>query len=110
VSRNNLIRPSDRPEEPGFVSRLFDMLEGLLKGRTRNVGSVTLTANVTTTVVDNVLFESAQVVMLTPTTSTAATELGAGGLYVSAKTSGSFTITHANNAVTTRTFDYAFWG
>jgi hypothetical protein len=110
MSRDNLINPSEPPTAPGFVRRLFDALEGVLNGRSRNQGSVTLAANVTTTVVDNPLFESHQTPVFVPLTANAAAEIGAGGLYVSARTRGQFTITHANAATTDRTFEYVFVG
>lgn len=110
MSRDNLISPSDRTDEPGFVSRLFDALEGVLKGRTRNIGEVTLVENDTETVVDNPLFESHQVPVFTALTADAAAEIAAGGFYVSARANKQFTITHANDASTSRTFGYTFTG
>jgi hypothetical protein len=47
---------------------------------------------------------------LFPRTAHAAAELAAGGCYVSAVGSGSFTLTHANNAQTDRTFSYVCLG
>lgn len=110
MSRDNLIRPSDKADEPSFVSRLFDMLEQILKGRTRNVGEVTLTENATTTAVDNPLFESHQTIHFTAMTADAAAEIAAGAFHVSSRGSKQFTITHANDASTTRTFSYTFTG
>jgi hypothetical protein len=47
-------------------------------------------------------------VVFAPSTATAATEFGAGTLYVSTLTAGtSFVITHVNSAVADRTFRYA---
>jgi len=108
MSRDNLISPADRLEDPGFISRLFDALEGALKGRTRNQGTLTLTANVTTTVVDNPLYESHQTIVLMPTTANAATAIAT--TYVSARTAKQFTLTHANTATTDRIFEYVFVG
>lgn len=110
MSRNNLISPADKPDEPGFVWKLFDMLEGLLNGRSRNQLSVTLTANQATTVVDHPLFESHQTPVFVPLTANAAAEIGAGGMYVSARANKQFTITHANNAQTDRDFECIFIG
>lgn len=106
----NLLKPVERVDEPGFVSRLFRQIQSLIDGRIASMGTVTLTANVATTTVDNPLFEPQQAVALEPTTANAAAEKGAGTMYVSAKTKGQFTITHANNAQTDRTFDYLFLG
>ncbi len=76
----------------------------------RNIGAVTLTDSSSTTVVDDPLFESQQVPVFTPLTANAATEVGAGGMYVSARVNKQFTITHANNAETDRDFEYIIVG
>ena len=49
-------------------------------------------------------------VFLFPKTAHAAAELAAGGCYVSAVAAGTFTLTHANNAQTDRTFAYVCLG
>jgi len=73
-------------------------------------GEVTLDTNQATTSVSNAAMRSTKKVVLIPTTANAAAELGAGGLYISDKSDGSFTITHANSATTERTFDYLILG
>jgi hypothetical protein len=110
VNRENPINPAEAYDTPGFKRRLFEVLELLLNGRTRNQGSITLDASVTTTAVDNPNFESHQTVVFSPLTANAAAEIGAGGMYVSSRTTGQFTITHANNAQTDRNFEYVFVG
>lgn len=110
MSRENLLNPDEDTNTVSFTRRLFDAIEDLLNGRSRNHGSVTLEANAASTVVDNPLFESHQTVVFSPLTANAAAEVGAGGMYVSARTSGQFTITHANNAGTDRDFEYTFTG
>lgn len=107
TTRVNLMRPVEEADGT-FFSRLFDSIENLLKGRSRNAGTLTLTANVTSTTVTNVLFESTQVPVLVPMTSNAAAALAT--TYVSARTKDSFTLTHANAATTDRTFGYIFVG
>jgi hypothetical protein len=47
---------------------------------------------------------------LMPTTANAAAEIGAGTAYISARTKRSFTITHANNSQSDRTFGYVVIG
>jgi hypothetical protein len=90
--------------------RLAIAINGIIDGRTDNYGSVTLTASTATTVVSEARVTDFSTVVLTPRTANAAAELGAGGMYVSAMTDGSFTITHANNAQSDRTFDYSWSG
>lgn len=71
------------------------------------VGTLTLTANSTTTVLTSLPFISSNsTVFLTPTSSTAAADV-ASGVYVSSISAGvSFTITHPNNANANKTFSY----
>lgn len=69
---------------------------------------VTLTANTATTVVTNAreAVTPDSVLRFDPLTANAAAELAAGTMYVltANRLAGSFTITHANNAQTDRTF------
>lgn len=90
--------------------RLAIAINGIIDGRTDNYGSVTLTASTAATVVSEARVTDYSTVILTPRTANAAAELGAGGMYVSAMANGSFTITHASNGQTDRTFDYSWSG
>jgi hypothetical protein len=92
--------------------KLADSINKLAKGRIDAYGTVTLLANQTTTTVttSDAGVSVKSTIVLTPRTANAAAEIGAGTLYVSAKGNGSFTITHANNAQTDRTYDFAWIG
>jgi hypothetical protein len=83
-----------------------DLNSRINRQRVVSVGSVTLTAGGTTTVVSNLGASSQTVPFFTPTTPNASAEIGAGTMYVSARTKWEFTITHANNAQVDRTFFY----
>ena len=90
---------------------LYNSLQKYGSGGANNysVGSLTLTANSSTTVFTQVPFIAAtSTVLLTPTSSTAAADVGsATSVYVSAISAGtSFTITHPNNANANKTFNY----
>lgn len=91
-----------------FVTQLWSVVNAIHSGKTRNTGSVTLNASTTTTVVNDPNFESSQVVVLTPTSSTAAAEEGT--IYVSSKGNETFTLTHSNTADVDKTFDYVIHG
>lgn len=94
-------------------TNLFRIVRGirdLFEGRRNTTGSVTLTQNVATTTVTHTNFGAASVPILTPMHANAATEVGNGTMYISARANGSFTITHANSATANRTFAYAFDG
>lgn len=80
----------------------------LLKGRANNVGEVTLTESTTTTVTTDTRIKQSMKIFISPLTANAAAALT--NVYVSAVADGSFTLTHANNAQTDRTFDYVIHG
>jgi hypothetical protein len=87
--------------------KIANAANNALEGRTNNGGTVTLTANQATTVVSDNRAGDDSVIVFMPTTASAATEVGAGGMYVSARGDSTFTITHANNATADRDFTYA---
>lgn len=82
----------------------------LIEGRSNATSSVTLTANQATTTVNRTTASSDAQVFLSPRTANAAAEIGNGTIYISAISNGSFTITHANNAQSDRTFGYIVIG
>lgn len=90
------------------LKKLILSLQQLAAGRSNAAGSVTLTANAASTAVSNDNFAAASTVYFTATTSNAAA--GVTAMYISARAKGSFTITHANNAQTDRTYLYAILG
>lgn len=100
--------PLTNPDSKQQVLLISTTLNEVLKGRANNTGTLTLEDGVTTTVVEDNLFQSDMVPLLMPTTANAAGALAT--TYVSARANGSFTLTHANAASTDRTFLYARWG
>lgn len=100
-SRLNLVRPDGSGD-------LFDQIEALLNGQSRNSGTLTLTAGATSTDVKDARFQSSQYVVLFPMTAHAAAVVAS--TYVSARTTGQFTITHTNTADVDKTFGYIFVG
>ena len=92
------------------VRRIVQSVRELYEGRSNAVGTATLAANAATTTVAATNCGLGSSVLLTPATSTAATEAGNGTIYVSAVNNGSFVLTHANSAVTTRTFYWVALG
>ena len=90
--------------------RVAESINGLIDGKLDVVGSLTLTASVGSTVVEDNKFESTMVPLLIPTTANSAAEVGNGTLYLSDRTKGAFTLTHANNAQIDRTFLYVRLG
>lgn len=93
-----------------FARQIAQAVSRLAAGQSNATGSVTLTANAATTTVTDARMGAASVVLFDPTTANAATELAAGTMRVSTRAGGSFTITHANNAQTDRTFKFLIQG
>jgi hypothetical protein len=96
--------PREHTDEKIHRAIIAQAVNGLIDGKLDAVGSITLTANSATTDVADNKFESGMVPVLIPTTSNGAAALT--GLYLSARTKGQFTLTHANNAQTDRSYLY----
>jgi len=79
-------------------------INGLIDGKADVAKTFTLTAGATSTVVSDNKFESGMVPVFSPTTANAAGAVAT--TYVSARTQGSFTLTHANTGTTDRVFLY----
>jgi hypothetical protein len=92
------------------LTKLVRSIRDLFEGRSNAMGTFTCTENQATTTVSHPNVGPESRIIITPTTANGATELGAGTIYISAKALGSFTVTHANAATLTRTFDYAIVG
>ena len=99
---------------PYEENRIKNDVEELLNGRVRSTGSVTLTANVATTVVTDRRVGRDSFIDFMPLTANASAEQGAGTIYVKTTDidprNNQFTINHANNAQTDRTFRYLIAG
>jgi LDH2 family malate/lactate/ureidoglycolate dehydrogenase len=106
--------PENMPEVMEWCRRIARVVNQAMQGKANNTGTVTLTANSATTTVTEApnRIGDATVILFMPTTANAATEFGAGSLYVSARSvaNNTFTITHANNAQNDRTFNYVLVG
>lgn len=97
------------PEEKD-IWKIVQAVIQLVYGRDNAHGHVTLRANQATTVVTHPNCSNESEVLLTPKTANAAAALAT--TYVPAATTlrGSFTINHANNGQTDKTFSYSVRG
>lgn len=86
------------------------VVNNILDGKLNSTGSVTLTASAASTAVTDERAGYDSVILFMPTTANAASEQAAGGMYVSSRGKQTFTITHANNAQSDRTFEYIIIG
>jgi hypothetical protein len=101
-----LVLPPDESDR----RKINTAINQLAQGRSNAVGSVTLIANAAATTVAAGNCGAGSVVLLSPLTAHAAAELGNGTIFVSMVTNGSFTLTHANNAQTDRSFGFVAIG
>lgn len=92
--------------------KMIRSLHELGAGRSNAVGTVTLATGAASTVVTTFtgICAPGSVPILIPTTANAATEFGAGSLYISSVGINTFTIAHVNSATTLRTFLYVIVG
>lgn len=105
--------PEFLPDKAEWGRRIAKRLKEISQGKTNNIDVVTLTLNSATTVITLApgRIGNDTLVLFMPTNANAATEFGAGVMYVSSRDvlNNTFTITHQNNA-NTRTFSYALIG
>src|ERR1041385_5077059 len=102
------VRVVDRNEKD--LTKLTLAINELASGRSNATGTFTLASGATTTGVTAPTCAAGSVPILVPTTANAAAEIGNGTLYVGAIGKGNFTVTHANNAQTDRTFLFVCLG
>jgi len=89
-------------------ARIVRAVRQLAEGRSNAVGAFTLTAGAASTVVTAPTCGAGSSVLVFP--ANAAAELGNGTMYIGTVANSSFTVTHANNGQTDRTFMYAALG
>jgi hypothetical protein len=91
-------------------ARIVRAVRQLAEGRSNAVGAFTLTAGAASTVVTAPTCGAGSSVLVFPKTANAAAELGNDTIYIGTVANSSFTVTHANNGQTDRTFMYAALG
>lgn len=110
----NISVPETMTDIPQWVKIIAAKVNQILRGRTNNVGEVTLTSGAASTsvTVPIGLFGDRTVFVFDATTANAATALSSGGMYVSARDplAGTYTITHPNTAQADKTFRVAYIG
>ena len=90
-----------------LVNDLHLILKTTISGYVDNISEFTLTASTTSTVVTDGRVHEGSTVVLMPTTANAAAALGTTSIVPG---TGNFTVTHANNSQTDRTFGYIVQG
>jgi hypothetical protein len=98
------------PYAGGTTREISQVVNNLIDGKSNNTGSFTCTASAATTAVTDFRAGKSSIILLMPQTANAAAEVGNGTIHVSTRAKQSFTITHANNSQTDRTFGYVIIG
>ena len=102
--------PAFQPDEELHRRRIAEWSIQVMQGKLNNTGSFTLTNGVTSTTVTDARVGINSFIGFTPTTANAASEMGAGTMYLSTRGDSLFVITHANSASVDRTFAYCVLG
>ena len=98
------------PVGGGDARQIAAVVNRLAQGKLNCTGTVTLTPVAASTTIADPRATASSIILLMPMTANAATEIGNGTLYISARAKGGFTLVHANNAQIDRTFGYAVIG
>ncbi len=110
----NIAVPEKMTDVYAWVRIIAAKVNQILRGKTNNVGEITLTANSTTSAISVPIgvFGDKTAFLFDATTAHAATALGSGSMYVSTRNPdlGTYTITHPNTADTDKTFRVAYVG
>ena len=98
------------PYGGGTPREISQVVNNLVDGKSNNTGTFTCTASAATTAVTDFRAGKSSIILLMPQTANAAAEVGNGTIHVSTRAKQSFTVTHANNSQTDRTFGYVVVG
>lgn len=88
----------------GYLGRLREVVNNLLRGKLNVTRDVTLTANAGATIVNDPRIGGSSSIQLMALSANAAAEIGNGTIWWSAPGDQTVTLNHANNAQTDRTF------
>lgn len=96
------------PAEGGRPRDVASAVNLLIDGKNNAKGTFTVVANSATTTIDDYRVGEDSVILWSPMTSNAATELN--HLYISSRGKHTFTLSHRNNPQTDRTYIYTVTG
>lgn len=96
------------PPQGGNPRQISEVVNNLMNGKSNNIGTVTLAQSSATTTLTDARIGVESVILFTPTSSHAASEMA--HLYISAQTSGEATITHRNTGHSDLHFQYVIIG
>ena len=90
--------------------KMATAINEVMNGKINAYGSLTLTPSAAATTISDRLCGPNSVILLMAKTSTAASEIGGGTMYIGTRTEGSFVVSHANNSASDRSFVYVLLG
>tara|TARA_R100000900_G_scaffold143731_1_gene126986 strand:+ start:200 stop:514 length:315 start_codon:yes stop_codon:yes gene_type:complete len=96
------------PYQGGDARLVSEVVNNAMNGKTNNSGTFTLATSVTETTVNTERAGFDSIIVLSPTTANAATEIPY--TYIKTKAKGSFIIGHRNTSNTDVTYDYIIVG
>jgi hypothetical protein len=106
-----IYQPQGEPTLEGlqrWAIHAYAIVNNILRGKLNCTGEITLTASSATTTLTDARITAASYIDFMPTTANAANAKTT--LYVSARTTGEATLTHASDPTTDRTFVYSITG
>lgn len=104
--------PQRYPDHDLHLAMIATAVNAAIRGQLNNVIEVTLTANATSTTVEDARLSPFQWAQFDPLTANAAAELAAGTLYAAEadRAAGTWTLTHANASSEDRSFLMVVFG
>ena len=96
------------PPFGGDQRAVAEIVNGIMDGKTNNTGRITLAQSATTTTLTDARIGIDSVILFTPLSDHAASEMA--HLFISAQTTGSATITHRNTGHNDLNFQYIIVG
>jgi|TARA_R110001592_G_scaffold93181_1_gene270802 hypothetical protein len=100
--------PISMPDHDLHLRLIASSLNNTIDGKINSTGSITLTANTTTSTLTNARIGENSTIVFMPTTANGRTALNT--LYVSARVNGSATLTHASSGNTDQTLGFTIFG
>ena len=100
--------PLSIPDQGQHLRLVSTSLNNTINGKLNSTGTITLAANATTTTLTDARIGGNSVIIFMPTTANGRTALNS--LHISARSSGTATLTHANSTNTDQNLSYCVIG
>lgn len=100
--------PLSMPDNSVHLRLVSSTLNNTIDGKLNSTGTITLTASATSTTLSDARIGGNSVILFSPTTANGKTAFA--NLFVSAKASGTATLTHSSSANADQNFDYVVIG